>query len=264
MNLLLEGALAAAELLALLFVPPAAAGPVAPGSAAADRPVQLHRLSTSVDVRLLGALADVRVTQHLRNDGPAIADLAAHLPAIDERADSLRVIRAGHSVELLGSGDCSDAEPAGHARLSGDEAIADALRVAPGAEAIVEVASAQPLAGSGRSYRLVLPIRLDAHAPRAVLVDQGDAWFLVVVPHRRATTSSLVLRPAKGPSETLAPGAVDAAIALLIPLADRRQLDALAAGAIELELGDEGATTWTTVLPDVIDERDSVLARVTE
>jgi len=69
---MLDGALAAAELLALLFVPPAAAREPATldAPAAFERPLQLHRLSTSGDLRLLGSLADVRVAQAMR-DGPS-------------------------------------------------------------------------------------------------------------------------------------------------------------------------------------------------
>jgi hypothetical protein len=264
LHVLLDGALAAAELLALLFVPPAAAAP----PAALERSVALHRLSTAVDVRLLGTLADVRITQHLINDSSALADLAPHLPAVDDRADSLRVVRGSHAVELLGAGGCADLPRPGRVELSSDEAIADALTVAPGAAAIVEVARAAPLVRSGPAFRVALPARhaawTGASAPIASLVEQDDAWFLVLVPDRPAHAASLVLRPAARPSQTHALGAGDTDSAIVVPLADRRQLDALAAGAIELELATGDATVWTTVAAQRIDARGETQARVAE
>ena len=79
LHAMLEGAMVAAELLALLFVPPAVAHEPAALTARAvpERPVQLHRLSTTVDIRLLGSLADVRVAQSVRNVSRATVDLAA-------------------------------------------------------------------------------------------------------------------------------------------------------------------------------------------
>jgi hypothetical protein len=266
LHLMIDGALAAAELLALLVVPAATASEPAAieARAALEEPVRLHRLSTTVDVRLLGSLADARVAQRVRNDGSTTADLAAHLPAVDERVDSLRVVRAGHAVDLLAGGDCGDAPASGHARLSADEAIADALRLAPGTDAVIEVSAAQPLVRSGSAYRVSLPVAVDADSPGAALVDQGDSLFLLVVPHRRAPRSTLVLRPASAASQVLQLGAVDPRLAILIPLASRAQLDALADGAIELELEDERSTYWTTVAPVRIDEGAAVQARASD
>jgi len=185
LQLMLDGALAAAELLALTFVPPAAAREPATldAPAAFERPVQLHRLSTSADVRLLGSLADVRVAQALR-DGP--------------------------------------------------------------------------------SYRVTLPMRVEADAPRAVLIDEDDGPFLLIVPHRAALRGTLVLRPAYGEPEMLPLGAIDTRHAVLVPLPSRAYLDRLAEGEVELELADDRGTWWTTLIAERIDERPALQTRSAE
>lgn len=266
LHLMIDGALAAAEMLALLFVPAAGAAethaPEAP--AALERAVQLHRVSTAVEVRLLGSLADVRVAQRLRNDGAMPADLAPLLPVIDERVDSLRIVRAAHAVDLLAGGDCGDEPMSGHARLSDDEAIADALQLAPGADAVVESVATHPLVRGEGAYRVALPANVGTDAPRAMLVDQGDSRFLLVVPHRPAAASTLVLRPVSGASRVLHLGRIDPRLALLVPLASRAQLDALADGAIELELDDGASTEWTTLVVQRIDGDAAVQTRAAE
>lgn len=263
LHLMADGAIAAAELLVLLHTPPATAVDP-PAIVVLERPVQLHHLSTAVDVRLLGSLADVRMAHHVRNDGPTTADLAAHLPAVDDQVGSMRIVRAAHAVDLLAGGDCGDVRPAsGHARLSDDEAIADALQLAPGSSAIIEFTATAPLVRSGEAYRLTLPLPVDADTSRAVLVDQGDRAFLLVLPRRRASTATLVMRPASAAPRVLHLGAVDPRLALLVPLAGRAQLDDLADGAIELELTEGASTVWTTLAADLIDD-DAVQARAVE
>lgn len=263
---MLDGALAAAELLALLFVPPAAAAqPTTPGAPASlDRPVQLHRLSTAVDIRLLGSLADVRVAQAVRNVSSTTADLAPQLPVVDEHVDGLRIVNGTHAVDLLQVGEGDDLPVAGHARLSEDERIADALRLAPGALAVIETTAAQPLLRSGRSYRAMLPVRVEADAPRAMLVDDDGGTFLLIVPHRAAPRGTLVLRPASGEPETLQLGAIDTRHAVLVPLPGRAHLDRLADGAVEFELADDRGTWWTTLVAERIGERPALQTRGAE
>jgi hypothetical protein len=123
--------------------------------------------------------------------------------------------------------------------------------------------TAQPAVRDGRIYRVALPLRLDTEAPRAMLVEQDDAWLLVVVPHRDAPRSTLVLRPEYGAAETLALGRADSGTAIIVPLGDRARFDDLAAGVVELELGDGTATFWTTLVPDRVNER-AVQARTAE
>lgn len=267
LHLMIDGAIAAAEMLVLLFVPAATAagpGPAAEAQAAMEQPIRLHRLSTALDVRLLGSLVDVRVAQRLRNDSSTTADLAPHLPVVDEQVDALRIVRAAHAIDLLTSGDCGEAPASGHARLSGDEAIADALQLAPGADAVIEVIATHTLVRREGAYQVNLPLAVGADAPRATLVDQGDTRFLLVVPHRRASRSTLVLRPASGASRVLHLGRVDPRIALLVPLASRAQLDALADGAIELELDDGAVAEWTTVVADRVEEGPTLQTRTAE
>lgn len=265
LDLTLDGALAAAEMLALLLVTPAAAAPTAVDERAAlERPVELHRLSTTVDVRLLGSLADVRVAQHLRNAGTATADLGARLPAVDEHVDTLRVVRGGRAVDLLGDVDGWDAANSGHVRLSSDEAIADALQLPPGAEAFVEVVSAQPLQGEAGVYRVALPIALDADAPRASLVEGEGRWFLLVVAHRRATAATVVLRPTSGDARWVGVGALDPRNAVLIPLRSRIEMEDVAEGAVEIELIDGPTSHWSTVVAERTDGRTSAHAGVAD
>jgi hypothetical protein len=260
LHTMIDGALAAAEMLALLFVPPAYAAGTDGVPATLDRPMQLHRLSTAVDVRLLGSLADVRVAQHLRNEGAEAVDLGLALPAVDERVDGLRVIRGASAVELLAAGDCGGEPSSGHARLSTDEAIADALQLPPGAEAVVEIVTAQPLVRDGATYRASLPLHLDADAPRGLLVEQDDSRFLVILPHRRGSAATLVLRPEYGPAETLTLGAIDTDVAVVIPIADAARFDDLAAGVLELEIRSGAATTWSTFVMDRVDRRAAAQA----
>ena len=266
LHLVIDGALAAAELLAFLFVPPATAAEsnAAEARVTLEQPVQLHRLSTAVDLRLLGALADARVAHRLRNDGSTTADLASHLPAVDEGVDSLRIVRAGHGVDLPASGDCGDDPFEGHARLSEDEAIADALQLSPGADAVIGMAATHPLVRSEGAYRVMLPSGIGSESPRAMLFDQGDSRFLLIVPHRPASRSTLVLRPASGASRVLQLGPVAARFAHLVPLITRAELDALADGVIELELDDGASTDWTTLVADRIADDASVQTRTAQ
>ena len=182
---MLDGALAAAELLALLFVSPAAAREPATldAPAAFERPVHLHRLSTAVE------------------SPPA-------------RIAGRRSCRAGGA--------------------------------------------------NGPSYRVMLPARFEADAPRAMLVDEDDGAFLLIVAHRAAPRGTLVLRPAYGEPETLQLGAIDTRHAILVPLPDRAHLDRLADGAVELELADDRGTWWTTLIAERIDERPALQTRGAE
>jgi hypothetical protein len=153
---------------------------------------------------------------------------------------------------------------AGHARLTDDEAIADALSLAPGSEAVIEIDSAQPLTRHGQTYRMRLPAQVDAEVPRATLIDADDGPFLLLVPHRAAHRGTLVLRPAAGHAESLDLGALDPRQAVLVPLASRAQLDGLAQGAVELELADGHATWWTTLVAHRVGARAALQTRGAE
>ncbi|MBC8119318.1 MAG: hypothetical protein H7X75_07080, partial [Burkholderiaceae bacterium] len=117
LQVMIDGALTAAELFVLLFVSPVAAAEGPRTEPALHRPAftaarEAHLLSSSFDVRVLGSLADVRVSQHFRNDNPEPVNLATRLPPVDEHTDALRVHRHGRSVDLLqlesGCGDGDD------------------------------------------------------------------------------------------------------------------------------------------------------------
>ena len=158
-------------------------------------------------MRLLGSLADVRVVQDFRNISAETINLSGRLPAIDEHTDALRVHRRGRVVDLLqlgsgcggdgeSDGEAMQADVTGHVQLAVDESIADALQLAPGEAALIELIATRRLSLSRNvTYRLALPA-LAGIESQALLVDQGDTRFLVVVPHRSARGSArLTLRP---------------------------------------------------------------------
>jgi hypothetical protein len=220
LQLLLDGARAAAGMLALLVVAPAAATPSGAGAAAPpEHAVQGHRWTTGAG----------------------------------DPVDGMRAAGAGHAVALLAADDC--AEPTrGHARLTVDEAIADAHR-RPGSDDLLHAAlAARPPASAG-IVRVALPAPVMAGAPRALLIERDDAWLLAVVPHRRAAAATLVLRPVTGEARWVPLGAVDPRVALLIPLANRNELDDLDQGAIEVELASGTETVWSTIVAERVDER---------
>lgn len=267
MQVLIDGFITAAELAALLFVSPVSAmeqraEPVSQSAQSIERARELHLLSSSFEVRLLGSLADVRVSQQFRNDSSEVVNLAGHLPVVDENTDALRIHRKERVIDLLqiDSGCGSDEEgddgdgieqqvnAAGHTQLAIDELIADALQLTPGEVASIELVATQLLARVGASYRLALPAQT-AVEPQALLVDQTDVRFLVVVPHRAARgTARLTLRPDGAAPEVIELGMLsEPSMAYVVPLADRAALQALAAGAIELETRTPDRIVWTTL-----------------
>jgi hypothetical protein len=265
LQVLIDGFLTAAELVALLFVSPVSAMEQprterASSSPAIERARDAHLMSSSFDVRLLGSLADVRVSQHFRNNGIETIHLAGRLPAVDEHTDALRIHRKGRIIDLLqldsgcGGEDESDdseelrANVAGHVQLAVDESIADALQLAPGETASIELIATQSLARVGATYRLALPKHATVEL-QALLVDQTDVRFLVVVPHRAARgIARLTLRPHRAAPETIELGVLsEPSIAYVIPLANRAALQALAAGAIELETRTDDGIVWSTL-----------------
>ena len=264
LQVVIDGFFTAAELVALLFVAPASATePVraerASNASAFERVRDAHLMSSAFDVRLLGSLADVRLSQHFRNNGAETINLAGRLPAVDEHTDALRIHRNGRVIDLLQLGadfggeeddEALQADVAGRAQLAVDESIADALQLAPGEIGSIELIATHLLspAQNGATYRLALPVHA-AIESQAVLVDQSDVRFLVVVPHRAAGgTARLTLRPDGAASETIELGVVStASAAYVIPLAGSSALQALAAGAIELETRTHEGIVWSTL-----------------
>ena len=278
LQVLIDGFLTAAELVALLFVSPVSAMDQprterGPGAPAIERVRDAHLLSSSFDVRLLGSLADVRVSQHYRNSGAETINLAGRLPSVDEHTDALLIHRKGRIVDLLrldsgcGGDDESDdseelqASTFGRLQLAVDESIADALQLAPGETASIELIATQSLARAGATYRLALPNDV-AVEPQALLVDQTDMRFLVVVPHRAARgTARLTLRPDRAAPETIELGVLsEPSSAYVVPLANRAALHALAAGAIELETRTNDGIVWATLPAHVRPDSSLALA----
>lgn len=246
LQVLKDAAVAAAEMLSLLFVP--AGLPAEPPAPPAVHATALTVVDARMEFRLHGDLAEVRTVRRLRNDAAVTVDLGGALPRLDDRIASVCVARDGRSVELLAAlVDCEAPAFAGHARLTGDEAIADVLQLPAGAEAVIDVVALTPLQRVGRTYRVALPAPLEDGRTRALLVDQRSSPFLVVLPGRAARSAQLVLRPAGGPGETVKLGSVEAGVAVVLPLAGRDRLQRLALGAIEFEAEQHGAHVWTTL-----------------
>ena len=280
LQVVIDGFLTAAELVALLFVSPVSAAEQPSvehtrSAPAYERARELHLISTAFDVRLLGLLADVRVSQEFRNTGAKTVNLSGRLPAVDEHTDALRIHRKGRVFDLLqldsGCGgkeenDDEDlqADVTGHVQLAVDESIADALQLAPGETASIEMIATQSLSPShGAMYRLALPALAGVES-QALLVDQGDTRFLVVVPHRSArATTRLTLRPDGAASETIDLGVLsEPSVAHIVPLASRAALQALAAGAIELETRTRDGIIWSTLRTHVRNDSSLGLAGV--
>ena len=142
----------------------------------------MHLLSTAFDVRLLGSLADVRVSQEFRNTSATTVTLARHLPSVDEHTDALRIHRKGRIVDLLqlGSGCGGDeesddedlqADVAGHVQLAVDESIADALQLAPGETASIELIATQSLSPSRAR-------RIGSHCRRLRASNRRRCWSI--------------------------------------------------------------------------------------
>ncbi|MGH6609817.1 MAG: hypothetical protein ACRECQ_06150 [Burkholderiaceae bacterium] len=206
-QVLIDGFLKAAEMLALLVLPPAFAvePPVIPMSAQLQRARELHLLTSTADVRLLGMPAAVRIS--------------------DDEDE-------GCGGE---SDDEEDVYVAGHARLALDEAIADAAVTAP-------------LIKAGAAHRLELPAHV-ATEPRALLVDQHDSQFVLVMTGLVVRGAArLTLRFAEGSPQTIELGELGATpAAYVVPVADRTALAALARGAIELEAQAKDYVLWSTL-----------------
>jgi hypothetical protein len=235
LHLMRDGALAAAELLVLLFATSGPAPePPAPASRSIEQWVQLHR-SAARDTRLLGAVAEVRSVSQLHNAGDPIGSHEVATRELDRAADAALVVRWSRVTEPggaeLAAADCHPDPQAGHVRLTEDEAVAAAMWTTPGVE---------------HPARAIAPDEADP-APTGWLIKQGDQAFLLVAPNVAATSAILALRPAAGSGAMFSLGAVERDTTILVPLANRQQLEALAAGAIELELLVDGTTLWTTV-----------------
>ena len=263
LQVVIDGFMTAAELVALLFVSPVSAMEPPRASvpnAQLERLRELHLVSTAFDVRLLGSLADVRVSQQFLNASAEPVNLAGRLPPVDETTDALRIHRQGRVIDLLqlnagcgGDDDAGDlqadlqANATARVQLAVDESIADALQLPPGESASIELVATQSLLRAGSMYRLALPAH-DAVESQALLVDQSDVRFVVIVPHRAARgTTRLTLRPNDAASETIELGVSEPAIAHVVPVASRAALQALAAGAIELETRTHDGVVWSTL-----------------
>lgn len=269
-TLLRDGAMTAAQLLALLFAAPAAATPPTPptqttaradpGSATPLPPAllvarDLHLTSSAFDVRMLGSLADIRVVQAVHNAGPHPIDLGARLPATDQHIERLRVERAGRAVDLVAGdfdGCGGDEDPHdGHAQTAFDEALADVLSLPAGQQATIEVVTVEVLERQAGAWRLALPATTLPLTAQAVLIHQiGGPVLIVVPPAGSLGEATLTLRPDGSAAQVIALGRADGA-AFAVPLADATALAQLADGAVELEVVHGEQRLWTSLPPSV-------------
>jgi hypothetical protein len=289
LHLIRGGASTAAELLALLFMAPLASataagtGPqmkapapaVAPADVATPAPAwlaarDLHVIGATLDVRLLGLLADVRVVQTVRNDASQAVDLAARLPATGETHERLSIARAGRSIELpadpgAGCGGDEEDPHAGHVRMALDETLADLLHLPPGQRATIDVGTTTTLERLGGAHRFSLPATIAPLDAQALLVDQpAGAYLIIVAPANAEGIATLTLRPANGPGRHISLGHTTAGSAIVVPLADTDALIQLAHGAIELEFRNDHRVLWTTLPPRVRSDRAATLAHAAD
>jgi hypothetical protein len=236
----------AAELAALLFVPPAAAAPPAPTVR------ELHALASAVDLRVFDSLASVRVVQTVRNDAAAPLDLAPRLPTADARIERLRVARGGCAVELVSpdSDDCGAVESSphdGHAQTTPDELRADLLTLPAGDQATIDIVATGVVDRDASSTRIGLPATSAPLPAQAWLLTSGATPQLVVVPPPGVRgTATLTVRPARGATQVVTLGSLTTSM-IMVPLTTSASADQLAHGAIELEVIEAGRVTWTTL-----------------
>lgn len=272
--MLRDGAMLAAQLAALTLSLPAAA---ADSPAVADdhharppavdltrpeppqTPHSLHLLASAFEFKLLGTVADVRVAQTFRNVGGAAVDLTTQLPVAESPIERLAVVRADGIFELLegpagGCGDdyaesAGDHPHAGHAAVTVDERAADALRLAPGDWARVEIAAVAAVDAGAAMQRIELPPSLQPIEPHAQWIDSAlGTRLLVVPPPMDAGLVTLTLRPTDRPAVQQILGSADGSPAayLLAPMAI--DAAALAGGAIEVEIATSTGTVWASLL----------------
>lgn len=272
LTLLRDGAATAAQLLALVFAAPVAAGPTTPATSTAVAHVEpdtatslsnslrvardLHLTSSAFDVRLLGSLADIRIVQAVHNTSARPIDLGARLPATDPQIALLRIERAGHAVDLIGSdfdgcGGEDDDKDVGHAQTTLDEVLAEVLSLPAGQQATIEVVAVDVLARQAEAWRLALPATVLPLGAQAVLIHPDDGPVLIVVPPAASRgEATLTLRPDGSAAQVIALGRADGA-AFAVPLADAAALAQLAAGAVEIEVVDGDQRQWTSLPPSI-------------
>jgi hypothetical protein len=191
---------------------------------------------------------------------------------IETRAEALRLHRRERIVNLLHVGEC-DGDVAttnavvavrGHARLTTDEAIADALPPAGPETTMVDANAAHSTVSSGAFFRLA--VSHSAIESRALLVDQpGGPLLVMIIGSGARGVARLTLRPSRGSSETIELGDITGAqSAYVVPLADRAALEALATGAIELEAQAEDYSMWSTIPAQLHTGASLVLLRAAE
>lgn len=103
---------------------------------------------------------------------------------------------------------------------------------------------------AGHAYRIALPATAAPLPPQALIAEDGELAYLVVIPARNASGRvSVELRGSAEDAARIELGdlAEDERIAFLIPLRDRAAAARVAQGAVEFEARGHGRSLWTTL-----------------
>ncbi|MFN7571100.1 MAG: hypothetical protein ACK5TK_06560, partial [Betaproteobacteria bacterium] len=103
---------------------------------------------------------------------------------------------------------------------------------------------------AGHAYRIALPATAVPLPPQALIAEDGELAYLVVIPAREASGHvSVELRGSAEDAARIELGelAEDERIAFLIPLRDRAAAARVAQGAVEFEARGHGRSLWTTL-----------------
>ncbi len=264
-QLVRDGATVAVELIALLFTAPQTAGagetqklvtPVVQAQPRANETAdaqQLHALHSALEVHLLGTLADIRVTQTVRNGTADTVNLATYLPLDDERTERLAFSRDGRTVDLLGANDggCGGGDEGpgdGQLQATIDEMLADLLQLPPGGDTTITVETIDTLERYAGAYRFALPPTAVPMPAQSLLLVQpeGGIALVLIPPHDSDGHAVLTLRPASGETARIELGRISGrSAAFVVPL--DIEPEALLAGSVELEVVNSNQVTWTTV-----------------
>jgi hypothetical protein len=258
LNVLKESFITAAEMVALVLVAPAFGAE----STAASR---VDISDSRIELVVRNSRAEVRLAQRIINTSASMLDLATRLPAIDDSIESLRVLRGARAIELAHPGaDCDGGlgqrDESSHARVAIDEAIADALSLAPGESAWIEIATSRPLP-QGAQITRVHTRGIASLAAQSLLVNDGEQWLLLVVPGADARgTAQVRLRPRTGPAQRFDLGVIDARGTLFVIALAQVDAEALTAGAVEFESASAEGSVWATLPLRVADPVPSILS----
>jgi hypothetical protein len=107
-----------------------------------------------------------------------------------------------------------------------------------------------PLQRAGQAYRVALPATAAPLPPQALIAEDGELAYLIVIPAPDASGRAAVeLRGSAADAARIELGelAEDERIAFVIPLRDRAAAARLVRGAVEFEAQGHGRSLWATL-----------------